>query len=180
MSGGRPPARGVSLQSLLLVVVGMLAVFCLDVIVAMRRTDGEYRYRRSCAGHLKMIGFAFKMYRDDHNGCWPPGDDWCVLLQPYTNERGVFRCPQLPREKWGYGYNARLAGLRERQVAEPIEVSAAFDAKPGMGGLAGGLEVADPRHNGGVNVLFADGHVKGEADPKSLCWDRAYGSGPPR
>jgi prepilin-type processing-associated H-X9-DG protein len=104
------------------------------------------------------------MYSQDYDGHLPPKQRWCNAVLPYlgsprgSSPRAVFQCPSLPGQPSGQAYNPWLSAVAIRQIRSPSTTVTLFDARGGWN-MAGGSSLADPRHNQGLNALFADGHV---------------------
>ncbi len=62
-------SKGFTLIELLVVVaiIGMLAAFLIPAVSRAR----EGARRAACANNLRQIGYAWHMWLDDHNGCFP-------------------------------------------------------------------------------------------------------------
>jgi type II secretory pathway pseudopilin PulG len=88
--GGIPSGRaGFSLVELLL-VVGVLLVLGMIVLT----TTGPVRKMGQvtrCSAHLRQIGVAYRMYRDDY-GYYP--DPLAVTRAPYIGDRRILYCPE--------------------------------------------------------------------------------------
>lgn len=157
------------------------------------------RGEAQCRNNLRQIGTAMLMYTQDWHEHLPREENWCDAVMPYVNNTGLFQdlmelmensnedtntvmpyvnnmglfqCPLLPNEKCGYAYNARLSTVSMEEIDSPSETVLAFDAKGGWN-RAGGPELAEPRHDGKVNVVFADGHTRriSMSDLESAVWE---------
>ncbi len=115
-------------------------------------------------------------------------------LDPYIKSRGVWYCPEARIKPWwttpadsscgSYGYNyAYLENMTLATVKAPsdtvlgVENIPTNDSCPPPSSSGGFLSIAEWRHNDGMNVLWADGHVKWlHADDANLCAtdDRAW------
>jgi|GEM_PF-1242110 len=133
----------------------------------MLRKQEEAR-QSSCASHLKMIGLATMMYAQDYDEHLPAADKWNDLLIPYVNGESAYQCPDSPQMKCGYAYNASLLSLSDTALAtisDPATTETCFDASADWN-TNGGWDIAAYRHGNGLNVSYADGHVKWSAMPK--------------
>jgi prepilin-type N-terminal cleavage/methylation domain-containing protein/prepilin-type processing-associated H-X9-DG protein len=117
----------------------------------------------------------------------PPGANqintaYSVVLQPYLKSTQIFVCPSglstvnpgSGDGMWGvatpawtsnaqghYGYNINLAGVSMAQVTTPATTAHLFDSVTyeNSSGLDAGIQ-SGSRHFDGINVAYADGHVK--------------------
>jgi prepilin-type N-terminal cleavage/methylation domain-containing protein/prepilin-type processing-associated H-X9-DG protein len=118
------------------------------------------------------------------------GTTWVGITQPYIKNRQIKQCPSYQAPDWdaywqtGYGVNYRWFGFSGSeadgrrwskyyvtslaQLQVPSETLMLADSdyfvfipmlRLAGGWLADNLKV-DPRHNGGANIGWADGHVK--------------------
>lgn len=114
----------------------------------------------ACMSNLKQLSMGMMMYAQDADERMPREDNWGDALWPYTKNTQIFHCPSTPIDSKGnYCYNAQLSGAAIKDFTAPAQTAAIFDAKEGWN-QSGGAELAEARHGGGLNVAFADGHVK--------------------
>ena len=190
--------RGFTLIELL-VVIAIIAILAAILFPVFARARASAR-QTQCISNLRQLGLALEMYASDYRdlypwACdsadshvpeiWAPLPEWQALiptmprlidvLQPYTNNRELFRCPA----DTGYDYlenthfpvDARptaFAGVGSSYhwrtevaflhtgpslIAHPAETNIMMD---GHGSWHGG----DTYRKGRWNVLFGDGHVK--------------------
>jgi len=115
----------------------------------------------SCLSNLKQLGLGFLMYTQE----WDeklPGKDWVAATQPYLKNTQVLICPGRPEVKVGYVYNEAVMGASLKKIGNLAETVLVFEGEPIEGKDFGGPErIAEGGyHNGGVNMVFADGHAK--------------------
>jgi len=115
----------------------------------------------ACSSNLKQLGLALLMYLQDHDN-WLPDEGWVEAVYPYINNRAVFTCPSRPEQPVGYALNEALLPMNMGDLPEPSQTVLAFETLEGGEAPVGGAELIPPEgiHDGGINVLFADGHVK--------------------
>lgn len=114
----------------------------------------------SCQSNLKQASLAALMYTQDYDEVFPPGSRWCDVLYPYIRNEMVFNCPGLAKgQRGGYGYNSNLSNIPIDKLRTPEASPLQFDARPGWN-VSGLAELLEPRHHGGPNVSYADGHVR--------------------
>ena len=159
---------GLAISALTFMVLPIFAAILFPVFAQAR----EKAVQASCMANLKQLQLSTLMYAKDHDDHLPMRDKWCDQTLRYVRNEAVYVCPSLPDERCGYAYNARLDRLTLDDLREPARTVGLFDAKGGWN-AAGGAELVDPRHNGGANVTYVDGHVKwtSERGLDALGWD---------
>lgn len=138
-------------------VIGILAAFLFPFWARARE---EVR-QASCMSSLKQIGFAFEMYSRDHGGRFPPPGNWNKpILDDYMHRFRDF-CLSARDGKPTYAMNLSLKDMTVRQVEDTEHTMMVYESVTGWN-LAGGPELlpSRPRHSGGNNFCFVDGHCK--------------------
>ncbi len=157
-SRGRLRGQGLAIAGIS--VSGFMVLMVLPAMLFPVFAQARAKARQTqCLSNLKQIAVATMMYVSDWDGHYPPTRNWCDTLNPYIMNTEIYRCPSLPTERGGYAYNTHMSGIREYQIVAPAQTVIQFDSTGGWN-LAGGPELADLRHNNGLNMGFADGHVK--------------------
>jgi len=177
--GKLPPAPGFTLIELLVViaVISILAAIMFPVFAKAREKARE----TTCQSNLRQMGLAFEMYCSDWDEIYPPTSNWKARLQDYIKTTNINKCPSRPSLPWyyGQGYNIgctspSVAGFPEKSMSQIVNpgdkiLIAEWDrcnAGPPCGTtglLSGGATsywAVCRIHNGGSNLLFADGRVK--------------------
>jgi prepilin-type processing-associated H-X9-DG protein len=115
----------------------------------------------SCQSNLKQICLAILMYAQDYDEVLP-GEKWADDLQPYIKNTQIMVCPARPDTKVGYAFNKALLKQNQGAIKNPAETAMVFDARAKGDNPVGTADDVPPEgvHNGGINVGFADGHVK--------------------
>ena len=110
--------RAFTLIELLVVVavIGILASLLMPAIIRAMKTAES----ANCKSNLDQIHAAMMNYAQDNDSFipplntgapsleWDPPKIWWKLLDPYTREREVLRCPAKKRTKIGYSMNHRV------------------------------------------------------------------------
>lgn len=169
--------RGFTLIELLVViaVIAILAAILFPVIARAR----EAARKTTCLSNMRQMGMAFSMYVTDWQERYPLAYKWKERIAPFVTKETFFKCPTRPDLSWfyGHGYNvgcqspyvAGFPGRGAAAVTAPadkillVEWDRCLAGPPcGPVGLFQGGALcywAVCRvHNGGSNVLFADGH----------------------
>lgn len=180
--------RGFTLIELL-VVIAIIALLASLLLPALSRAR-EMARRTKCISNLKQIYLALSLYADDYNGLYPYAAGsvawdatdltdgtygWMQQLYSYVGNKKVYICPS-NKEFRDYSY---FLGTRAAYI-DAEEQRASVNRKkikyPSAFVLCGDTSYFDeedcdkddygincilwPVHNEGVNILFADGHVK--------------------
>lgn len=117
----------------------------------------------SCLANLKQIGIATIIYSQDYDGVMLPGPAWDQALLPYAKNPSIFSCPTLLREGkvGGYTFDTVLGGASTSTLVRPETITMFFESTTDILGATDpqGSFLATPRHDGKINVNFADGHA---------------------
>ncbi len=161
MAEDRQPRRGVHVWVVLAALAG-LAVMLMALPLFLRRRDGGPRPPASnCLSNVKNITMAVQMYVSDYGDVFPPAAGWCDTLLEYVRNEDVYRCPEAEGLSCAYAYNAALGQAMEADLAHPAHTVVILESDLGWNATGGGaLLPAEPRHLGGDNFGFADGHVQ--------------------
>jgi len=136
-----------------------------------------------CQSNLKQLSLGILMYVQDYDGRYPLAHNWAAGIDPYVKNAGVFRCPSRPDQPVGYAFNSNLGGQPYEGVESPAGTVMLFDSSAGRTMRSQyPYQLPSPAdtgeswlgiHNGGANVVYADGHVKWHSDKSksSLRWD---------
>ena len=122
----------------------------------------ESARRVQCLSNVKNISLAVQMYAVD-NDRFPDADKWVEQLQEYIRNESVLKCPDdQSKAKCSYGFNSALSGKSPADVLDPSQVVVIYEtAHPGDCPSGGEDDVASPpRHLGGNNFGYADGHAR--------------------
>lgn len=123
---------------------------------------------------MSRLVAALGQYSVEVDGRFPPADGWNEALRPVLRSQGVdpghMRCPNAFSEpgdgEWrdaSYAFTRSLGTLGAQAIDCPERTVLVFESDTGSGwDASGGPELLpeDPRHLGGDNYGFADGHVQ--------------------
>jgi prepilin-type processing-associated H-X9-DG protein len=108
----------------------------------------ENARRTSCQSNMVSVMLATLQYQKA-NGKFPTGTTmaaWKTALLPYANDEKLFLCPSARGGEESYTLNPRMSGINPETLNDPAGTPVFFDS--------------DTRHLEGLNVAFADGHIK--------------------
>ena len=148
----------------------MIFGIALVLIAPIFANSREQARRVSCQSNMKQLGLGMMQDVQDYDETYPRAENWNEMLDPYVKSARVYQCPQADAgDMPTYAMNRRLGGISLNNVHEPTELVALFDSIPGRNLSGGTLQLPPrPRHNGGDNICFADGHVKWFAREEGL------------
>jgi len=168
------PSVGFTLIELL-VVIAIIAILAAILFPVFARAREKAR-QAACMSNLKQIGLAVQMYAQDHHDLLPlaneypaappPADGYhqgppsiADVLNPYTRNRQIFRCPSDGDNMWqeqgvsyDYGFGLLDIGMPPQRIDSPWRRDATKTI------LAG--DYSPDWHDAGTVILWCDGHVK--------------------
>ena len=120
------------------------------------------------------------MYAQDYDEVYPPARKWADNLQPYVKNNQILVCPSKPELSCGYAYNSKLGGGYLAELTQPSSTVMLFESDQGMNAAGGPELLAVPRHQGGLDFGFADGHCKwlSASSYGLLQWELSYAPKP--
>ena len=113
-----------------------------------------------CLGHTKELALALQMYADDNDQRLPLAANWQDALEQYCKGSATFTCPEAPGSPSAYAYSSTLPGLAYSDLLAPGDTVGIFESDAGPNAVGGPELLPDaPRHYGGDNYGFPDGHA---------------------
>ncbi|HAZ64218.1 MAG TPA: hypothetical protein DCZ72_11505 [Armatimonadetes bacterium] len=178
----------------LLVVIAIIAILAAILFPVFAKAREKAR-QASCSSNEKQLALAMLQYAQDYDELLPrgwtaatadaPSRDWSNDVDPYIKSKEVWKCPSANQLAKAYGYSFWLATSTGRPLAQidmPArtclfnEIPVNVDRSMPWGSNNPGEErfYPAPRHTEGMNMGFADGHIKWlRKDDRGL-----YASGP--
>lgn len=149
---------GTVISGLALLSIPLLAAMVFPVFMRARSTA----QKAVCLSNVKNISLALSMYMADNNDRLPAAADWCGDLEEYVRNYDVFYCPVAGDLDCAYAYNSDLSGADFASFADPASTVAIFESDLGWNasGLPQDLLPSEPRHLGGENYGYLDGHAQ--------------------
>jgi prepilin-type processing-associated H-X9-DG protein len=169
-----PPLR--TLRTLVLRVgAATLLVAFLSLAYLMYPRQRDPSRTSHCLSNVANLCMVFEMYRADNGDRFPPNTNWREVKETYLYGPEVFVCQAAPYLSCGYAFNASLVGLSSADIHDPVRTVVIFESDRGWN-AAGGPELLpeEPRHNGGHNFGYLDGHaawVPKEAISEQCIWN---------
>jgi prepilin-type processing-associated H-X9-DG protein len=148
---------GVAIVVFIIAGVGVFAALLFPVFSKAR----ESARKAVCLSNVKNIALAFDMYLEDNDDRFPAAGAWCGAMEAYLPNAEVYRCASAMDQPCGYAYNAALShvqGIAPEHAGATVLI---FECDRGWN-AAGGPDLlsAEPRHLGGDNFGYADGHAE--------------------
>ncbi len=124
----------------------------------------------NCQSNQKQIMLGILQYAQDYDEKYPLARNWIDVLRPYTKSEQLFKCPALGKPGNGYALNSKFAGKSLSSVNEVATTINIYETSNRARNVFAPFNGRAYRHeqNGlkGMNIGFADGHVKWFAQGK--------------
>jgi prepilin-type processing-associated H-X9-DG protein len=163
----------------LLPIIAIMAAILLPTFARARATA----QKANCINNIEQISLAMQMYASDWNETYPLAENWNDALAKYARPSAsggsagadtVWTCPTAKSSEPAYALNRLLARVRVGEVSFAAETVGIYESVPGRN-QAGEAELlpSPPRHDGGNNIGFADGHAQwmDASQTGTLRWD---------
>ena len=160
----------------LLIVIAIIAILAAILFPVYQRAREKAR-SAVCQSNHRQLWLACSMYAQDYDGLWlqPSAGggcncDWHTTLNPYVRNAQIYQCPSESKLVASCQYNAAaLGGVSEAEFTNVTVSMTLNDSKGGdtcplcsrwLQGANVIQGIVSPRHSGGLNIAFLDGHVK--------------------
>jgi prepilin-type processing-associated H-X9-DG protein len=120
----------------------------------------EKARQASCLSNEKQLCLGLLQYVQDYDEVYPPATQWTDGIQPYVKNNQILVCPSKPELSCGYAFNSNLGGSHTAELTQPASTVMLFESDWGMNAAGGPELLAAPRHQGGLDFGYADGHCK--------------------
>jgi hypothetical protein len=105
--------------------------------MSMRELTEGRAARDTCDRNLGALGRAVLAYARDHGGQLPAAASWCDDIGPYVPPenaamKDILRCPADPDTKYGYAFNAALAGKNAHALTDHGQIVMLLHGKTGQ------------------------------------------------
>ncbi len=151
------------------VVVGLALVVAAWIFMPIYAGQRPVAVQARCLSNLKQLATGFTIYSADYDDKFPNRDVWTGIIQLYTKNLEIYKCPAFEEAKdpqvYGYCFNRRLSNAALPPNPEKVEL--VFDSI-NLAKNASGTQESLPRpgrHNGKNVIAYADGHAKAVANP---------------
>lgn len=151
---GQAPARERTgfrvswVEWLVLLGIGFVLLAFLFPVFARSRSKARVN---SCLSNVKQLALGTLMFAGDHDRL-PYASTWSDDIFPYVKNHQIFRCPNDESgAEVSYALVSRWSGAVLKDIPSPGEAIIIYEVQNGQ---------PAHRHNGGMNVGYADGHVK--------------------
>lgn len=125
---------------------------------------------RTCQSNERQIGLGIAQYTQDYDERFPPARKWIDVLQPYVKSEQIFKCPALTQDGNGYAFNSKLSQISLSGINNTAQTINIYETSNLGRNVFAPFNGRAYRHqqNGqdGMNIGFADGHVKWFAQGK--------------
>jgi prepilin-type processing-associated H-X9-DG protein len=160
LAGSRPPIRARRTAVRVILVTSWIALVG-GYVFPIHLREATTSRKADCLSNVKKLALALLRYGDDHHGRLPEASSWYdELLGTYVKDADIFRCAEAPDLTLAYSLNPALSGVDLRDIEDRESLILVFECdSPRHVEGSPGLLPAEPRHYGGDNYGFADGHA---------------------
>ena len=139
----------------------LLGTLYLAILYPVFSNAREKARQTACLSNMKQLSLGLIMYAQDWDEKAPPADTWSDAIDPYVKSRKIYVCPDALDLKCGYAFNDKLTSDAFATMTNPAETLLFFESNLGWNGHGTAEALpAKPRHKGGDNFAYCDGHCK--------------------
>jgi prepilin-type processing-associated H-X9-DG protein len=119
----------------------------------------------SCLSHIRQLDIGILMYSQDYDEALPRKAHWMDDVYPYIKNREIYHCPQVAQRDrllFGYAFQMQLSGKNLKNISAPSTTVILYDSSNTEWNASDALSSLPdpPRHSGGNNFGYVDGHAK--------------------
>ncbi len=118
----------------------------------------------SCQSNQKQIMLGILQYTQDYDEKYPPARKWIDVVMPYVKSEDIFKCPAVTKAGNGYAYNSKFSQISLSAISEPARTINIYETSNLSRNVFAPFNGRAYRHQqggeSGMNIGFADGHVK--------------------
>jgi prepilin-type processing-associated H-X9-DG protein len=151
---------GIAVSGFAVLVSAFVIMMAAIVFPVFGRASGKAK-QVSCLANMKQVTLAILIYASDNDDRTPPPDTWTDAIEPYYKSADMLKCPEAWGLDCGYAMNGAITPEVWSALRRPEEAVLLFESDLGWNGHGGEEALpAEPRHAGGDNYGFADGHCR--------------------
>jgi len=157
-SGGKLAGSGMAMAAICIPLIAMpIHVAILYPVIARANASA---HKMQCMANAKYLATALNMYLTEHDEFPPQADRWGESLDEWVGNSDKYTCPNSPQARSAFAYARILSTGGWKAVADSGRQVSIFESDAGWD-AAGGKELLPrtPRHLGGDNYGFVDGHA---------------------
>jgi len=164
-SAGQLKGTGLAVAGIVVSVVSLITLFITLLMAILMPAFARARHQAMIAvamNNAKQLCLAMIMYSDEHDGRFPPADNWPDMLAPYLgHEEKILPSVFNPEAGRAWAMNAHLDGRQRSDIDQPHRTVLVFEAAYGSP-PSGGRELLpeEPRGHRGYVIGLLDGHVE--------------------
>jgi phosphate/sulfate permease len=165
-SAGQLKGEGLAIAGIVVSAISLILVpvMCIMMAILMPALVRARSHARTAASlnNVKQACLAVILYCDEHDGKFPPADNWPDVLEPYLGrDEKILSSPFDPDAGRAYAINAHLNGRQRSDIDQPHRTVLVFEARFGSP-PSGGRELLPekPRGRTGYVIGFLDGHLE--------------------
>jgi prepilin-type processing-associated H-X9-DG protein len=138
--------------------IAIMAAILFPVFAVAREKAREV----GCSSNEKQMALSLMQYAEDNDGALPVSSAWMDKIHTYTHQD--FTCPDLGQPGhglYGYAYNSQIGSKNISSFPAPGNVAAIYDSTNTARNASDAMTSlpSPPRHRGGNNIVYLDGHV---------------------
>lgn len=171
LTGSGLAIAGIAVSGIMILMLPLMAAMALPAFAKAKAKAQQI----SCMNSARQLTLGVMLFADDNTNRCPTAATWCDDIFPVIGQAQVYQCKAGSAEgRSHFAFNDRLSGLELDSIKSPATTVMIFEIAGGWN-QSGGRELAlqPPRHQNGIVVGFADGHVElvTEAQLTRLNWE---------